>query len=164
MYTHEVVCLSITTFVGTCVMGAVHWYGRLHWRVPEDAEHRYCQRDVNYVLGTESAARLSEWDADGPPYKVGDTSIRFFSEEHLRLTAQRTWKTVVPRGRVLIVCQSGELGPVEVLAGPSKLIRLGNQLWQSWEKIDFNTAVNDPRYLSLEKQWNALWQRAGFLT
>lgn len=173
MYTHEVVHLNITSWVGTMAMGE-HWYGNLHFYLPEYEKTRWGLRkrhevDVTYTLGKAEAARLNEDDPDWHGYRVGDESSRFFLRDRLLEEALKCWKEHVPHGKVLLCGDPVELGVHEVLVGPANLKRLGNQLWQAdkAEGYEMNTRSlirywTDKRE-SIDAQWQALFKKHGLL-
>ena len=161
-YTPEVVRLNITTWVGTCALGE-HWYGKFHWHMPKYEKGKYGQRkqhdeELEYVLSARDAERLDADNPYTPCYRAGDSSARFLSYEKLIERAQETWQQVVPHGKVLIMCDMCSCGPVEILVGPKKLVRLGNQVWKKWEESE----ANDKLCIQLERQWDALFKKAGF--
>jgi len=170
-YTHEVVKLNITTWAGTIAMGE-HWYGRLHYHMPEYVEDKCglrekCEYDVDYVIDKASAIRLNGTDENNEPgqffgvnrYKIGETCHRFFGRDYLVKRAKLAFNEITPHGRVLLECDWSSCGPVEIIVGPRKLMRLGNQLWRKWEDSEDNDAL----CCLLERQWKALFKKAGFL-
>ena len=157
MYTHDVVKLHIITWVNSCAIGAQHYYATLLFY--REGRESWCEHELEYVLDEEGAKRLTDAKAnDAPPYKAGETTQQFLCPEKMRREALKQWRIVVPHGKVLIVCGRSECGPVEVLAGPRKLVRLGNQLWERWERSEHNDAL----CVQLENQWDRLFDNAGF--
>ena len=160
-YTHEVVFLDITSWVGTIACGE-HWYGRLKWQDKDDEDERH-DHELEWKLDTECARRLTEDDkvrmgSLGYTYRKGQWSNRFFSREKLVERAIEEWKKQVPDGKVLLIGSPSNLSPMEIIAGPRKLMRLGNQVWQKWERSEFN----DKLCIKLEDQWEKLFKKAGF--
>lgn len=167
MESNAIVRLNIMSWVDSCAIGASHYYAKLLYN-PFDWERKqvmthidkaYEEFELEYVLDEEGAKRLtfSEPD-DAPPYKAGDTTHRFLCPGKLREEALKQWRKVVPHGKVLVVSDWASCGPCEILAGPKKLVRLGNQVWKKWDVSE----ANDKLCIQLERQWEALFKKAGF--
>ncbi len=165
MYTSEVVRLNIMSWVGTSVLGASHYYAKVSFYMPDNTAS-WEEHELEEVLDEDGAQRLNDNEFptpayldDVPRYSAGDTSHRFLSYEKLIQEALEQWRTIVPHGKVLIACGIPSCGPAEILAGPKKLKRLGNQVWKKWEISEHNDAL----CIQLDGQWDALFKKAGFL-
>jgi len=157
MYTDEVVRLNIMSWVGSSSIGASYYYAKLQWR---DADRQpWYEHELEYTLDNIGAQRLTDSEPDDAPlYKASDITSRFLCPDRLRQEALGQWRKVVPHGKVLLECDIYDCGPVEILAGPRKLVRLGNQVWKKWAVSE----ANDKLCVQLESQWEALFKKAGF--
>lgn len=159
MYTKEVIRLHINTWVGTCAIGAEHWYGKLLWHTDQDDGNDWKEHELEYVLNQQQADRMNRKD-EYCTYKAGEESSRFFLRDEVVRVALAQWQTIVPTGRVLIVCDRCSCGVCEILAGPPKLVRLGNQLWKADEEEGYDWTKKRG---IIDKQWEKLFNRFGFL-
>jgi hypothetical protein len=158
MYTHEVVRLDITTWVGTCAIGAQHWYGKLKWHDEGNLDDWH-EHELQYVMNAKQARDMNRGD-EWATYKAGEESGRFWSREDVVKKALEQWQKLVPHGKVLLECDTASCGPCEILAGPPKLVRLGNQLWRADDKAGWDW--NKKREI-VDKQWQKLFNKHGFL-
>lgn len=171
MYPPTVVCLKITTYVGTSV-GAEHWYGKLWWYNLE-YEEGWCkgsrkrhEHDVQYILDTASARRVNLKELG--PERIGNEDERrkpgqkcnqFFHRDPVIKEAVACWKDVVPHGRLLLCGDLGHSRPFEILDGPPKVMRLGNLVWGKWYPLK---SWATPHAEALEAQWERLMEKHGF--
>lgn len=163
IYTPEVAYLNITSWVNTIALG-IHWYGKIEWYdtiyVPDPnilGYRKVHKTEVLNVLDAKSAKRLNEEDSvlecSLCAYKAGETTGRFWSCNDLIRQAQKTFKIIVPHGRVLLQCDHIQTGPTEVLYGPRRLIIFGNNLYKRW--VDCR---NDDEELDIEAKWRKLFK------
>lgn len=147
--TPNVVYLRGTTWVGSSVCCAEHWYGRFAWQKTRDV-------DVEHELTQEEADRLNVGD-DWATYKPGDMSTRFFSLESMIDAARATWKLHFPEAKLLILGDPGTHEPQQVIDGPSRLMALITTLWQECEELGWWDGGHEPECEVLYEEWKRIW-------
>jgi len=160
MYKSQVAMLDITSWVGTAACGQ-HYYGKLLWHA-KDGDDDWEEHCLEYPVNRSEARRLNEGELESygfGRYTVGDLCSRFFSREALVEQARKQLKDIVPHAEVLLACDQCDCGVCEVLVGPPKLVRLGNQLWQADEKEGYDWTDKRDR---IGKQWQKLFHNLGF--
>jgi hypothetical protein len=125
--TPAVCYLRITTWAGSRVCSAQHWYGTLSCGPRPRGEH-----DVQYILSQADADRLNNSDGD---YRAGEESGRFFSKDALIEAALACWQQHFPKARLLIEGTADTLEPQPVLAGSPDIAARINQLWRECEEL-----------------------------
>lgn len=124
------VFLYITSYRGIS-FGAVHYYGSLTSYDPD-----YKNVEVMKIM-SEEEAKICNLNDKYDSYEAGDETIRFNSEEELKLRAIEIWKTIFPKGEVLFCGSICDADPCEILIAPEPYKELGNELWKSAELIDY---------------------------
>jgi hypothetical protein len=124
---------------------------------------KWYSHSLTHHVNRSEARRLNKGELEScgfGRYSIGDECSRFFSREALIEQARKQLKDIVPHAEVLLACDQCDCGVCEVLVGPPKLVRLGNQLWKADEKEGYDWT--DKRE-SIDKQWQRLFRNLGFL-
>jgi len=151
----HIVFLTITTWVGTCVIGADHYYGRLR---PLNGNQSF---DVSYKLSKEDAKNLNRGikpeNVKSIGYKEGDESERFRSRKKLIAEAKKQFKKRFPKAKVLVLGDRGIIEPQEILVGPREFKSKINRLAKEYDKLDWDIDEDQPKIRKLEGEWQELW-------
>lgn len=126
--------LTVTTWVDSSVIGATHYYGRIQ------IEGRRTDITVERTIGKAEAKQLNkdERDAgDGPSYKVGDISGRFWSEAQVIEAAVAYMQEKHPTIAYLMNGCRSCLDPQPCLIGPEPIKTALNALVAEAEANDW---------------------------
>ena len=123
--------LSLSTFVGTCAIGGMHYYARIETRSPDQLNktenHLYSragygpERPEYHLSGLRIQAqrRLTkvEKDMNGEPIgKIGDYTYRFNTEAASKAAAIRTFKRRFEPGWALVLDDIDDNGDDIIIA------------------------------------------------
>lgn len=117
-----VAILQITTWVGTCGIGATHYYGKLYLGTSPESHN------LEYKLSVSQAKALNKKDYDfgreyTVPVKPGEMDERFDDPDHVRREAIAQWRTIYPEAILLVEGMYAVYGVQDrVLDGPKKLV------------------------------------------
>jgi len=152
----HIVFLTITTWVGTCALGATHYYGRLR---PLDGDQSF---DVNYKMDKEDVKIMNKtWlikDNCLDAYKIGEKSERFRDEKRLIANARKQFKIDFPKAKVLVLGDGAVVEPQEILVGPREFKTKINRLARRAKKINYWEG-NEVEMQKLCDEWHELWPR-----
>ena len=158
----EVAVLEVTSWVGSGICFAEHYYGKLKGSLAKKGEksqwtniQSWEEIEVEYTLTAKEAAALNKEAAEGgmlaANYQVGEMSTRFFSEEKLMVCAIELARSL---GYDALVRGSYSCcSPQKILFGP-KMDQL-NAIWERYEAL-FEDSNDPPGVEPYEKEWAAL--------
>lgn len=149
--------LRITTWVGTTVFGAEHWYGRLISGPRKDWKDHSNEVEVEHVLTADEAKRLNEGD-EFSTYEAGGTSTRFFHKEDLIAEAVECYRAHFPRAKLLIEGDPTTLEPQLILDGPFDLAVKINSIVDECNVLGWWDHGNDDACEVLCEQWRQIWR------
>jgi hypothetical protein len=145
----KIVYLYITTWKGSCVGWAKHYYGSL-W-------HNGKRTEVSIPMTVSDAKNLNKED-DYNYYKRGDMLSRFENKEQLIRAAIKLYKKLYPETDLLIEGSSATLDPQKVLVGPLKLKNKLNDLYKQFEAYNGwgCNPEDEPAVSRISNQWEEL--------
>jgi hypothetical protein len=148
LVTPHVCYLRISTFVGSCVWCATHWYGKL-----------ICGKkkiDVLCTLTQEAADRFNQADPSTNPYRAGETTGRFPSKIALITAAMIQWQQT--GARFLIQGDPATWEPQWVLAGPEDVRTRINAIFAECEQLGW-WGKNADKVGRLSNKWEQIWKK-----
>jgi hypothetical protein len=92
----------------------------------------YCNgvtEDLRYIMNEEEAKKLASADTTDPfPYKAGEDTSRFLSEDKLKSEAIDQYKIMFPGASLLVYGDSGTIEPQPILDGPEGAVEWAEEL------------------------------------
>ncbi len=157
MKNKKIVFCTVTTWVGSSVCYAEHFYARLRRRSRKGPE----EIDLEYRVNSEEAKKLNEDDTLGTSaeYKAGETSERFFCLSKIKRVAAREYKKLMPGSELLILGASTTMEPQEILGGPPGLRRPANVIFRRCERLGWWDKGNDTTVQGLSDKWVLLLKK-----
>ena len=149
----KVVALDLTSWVGTCAIGAEHYYGKLKQEWGDyDTQKRI---KLQHPLTAEEARLLNRKNkhlAYWFTIVAGTLNDQFATPEDVRAFAIKVWKKEFPEGDILVsddnLCQ-----PSEPIDGDPKLVKAASEIWKKWQPMWDDGGWETKRY---EKAMNRL--------
>lgn len=138
--------LDITSWVGTCAIGAEHYYGEIRKRGQLESVK------LQYRLGRKEASALNKKERPIFKYKTGELSTRFFSEDDVRSAARKWFSKNAKEGDFLIESRAWYPStPHEILEGPLRIKNRANILCG-----DYKEQISEKKRDSISKKWRRL--------
>jgi len=155
----KTVFLDIRTWVGTCAIGAIHYYAHL-----QCGDSR---KELKYKLSASQARKMNKLDnvkaGTFGAYSKGEESGRFFTMQELMDYALAHWKDeeYFPDGELLIEGDKATCDPQRVLwCKDDEFMRLANVLYEwserTFKKGGWDSKKTIPTMKKIEKHWEKL--------
>jgi hypothetical protein len=149
-----IVYCEMKTWVGSAIVwSAAHYYAKL-----------VCgkeQEELWFILTADEAAALNKSDEDddgAPPYKEGDGSSRYLSEDRLKARAIAKYKEVFPGATILVYGEKCAYEPQIILDGPPELMAAVNALVAEGEENDWWEGDEDTMK-DIRDRFRAIWNK-----
>ncbi len=141
--------LQITTWKGTLVWYAAHYYGCLRF-----GDERV---DLQDKLTEAGAKRFNKAERDSLyKYKAGDETDRFSDEEKLIKSAIELFKKDDHGYEILLKGDNSYCDPKKVLAGSPEIMVEANKLFDQYEENGGWDCINKQKIERICEQWDLL--------
>lgn len=135
----KVAYLKITTWVGSAVGYAQHYYGTIYFG-DNQWSAKTPKKDVKFKIDSRQAIEFNKEEPDlirmGLGNKPGDMSTRFTDRDMLIKKGTKLFKKDPKGCDVLLEGDSGYVDPHKMLAGPKDVMEKGNKLYEEFEEYD----------------------------
>ena len=169
-FSEESVFLSITSWVGSCAIGARHYYGRLSEPRKTGQSWNYSRKELNVTrhLSAKDAVKLNDeererekWDGIAQKYptiyEVGESSERFYNKQDVIDAALVIWRQEFPGYKFLVMGNYAAADPQYILDGDDKkLVTASRKIYDQFVKNDY-WEIDENRAQKICDKWDKLF-------
>ncbi len=146
-----IVYCEITTYIGTAVAWAEHWYANL----VRDARSLPKRIELKQTLTESGAARMNR--REGGDWTAGEKTNRFFSEERLKEVAILEYKLLFPEATILVEARSGVCDHQPILDGPAEVVATANRFVKRAREVGGWEGDEDAMQVICD-EWDEFWE------
>jgi len=148
-----IVYCEITTWIGTSVGWAEHWYANL---VCDRGSVKSCERkELKQTLTESGAARMNR--REGGNWEGGEETNKFFEEEDVRREAIMRYTLMFPGATILVDGRHGVCDPQPILDGPEEIMATANRFAGRANEVGWWEGDEDAMQVICD-EWDEFWE------
>jgi len=152
-----IVYCEISTYIGTSVAWAEHWYGTLVAGSAGTKRGLPNRVELKQALTGTGAERMTRRENDGTTWEVGEETNKFFFEDHVKSVAIEKYKLLFPGATILVDGRHGVCDPQPILDGPLDIVRTANRFVQRAHEVGWWEGDEDAMQVICD-EWDDFWE------